>query len=288
MLITKKVKQKWNAKTKKHYIDLGYLYTSMRDEFEIDVKDLTDGSSVEIMIQCDYCGKQYMKSWRNYIAENKKSFIHKDCCNNCKKYKIQEVAERKYGVNSVFKLDDIREKIANTNLEKYGAKNPFSSEIIKERIVKTNIERYGVPVPTKNKEIMEKIKSTCKEKYGVNFFIETQVFSGEKNPKWKGGFKHHRIERASVEYIHWRKSVYARDHYTCQCCSNKSYKGNSVKLNAHHICNWKDYPQKRYDTENGITMCETCHLKFHSIYGKSNNTQEQLIDFLNCYGKKVC
>ena len=29
MLITKTVKQKWNAKTKRHYVELGYTYTKM-------------------------------------------------------------------------------------------------------------------------------------------------------------------------------------------------------------------------------------------------------------------
>lgn len=290
MLITQKVKQKWNAKTKKYYTDLGYKFTTMKDEFEVDVKDLTKGSAIKVKIQCDYCGKEYEKSWRNYLVENQDSYIHKDCCNDCKKYKIQEVTQKRYGVNSVFQLDGIKKKIASTNIEKYGVDNPFAADEIKEKIIETNIAKFGFASPLQSQEIKEKMKATCQRKYGVDYYIMTQIHYGEDNPRWKGGFKAHRIERATADYIHWREGVYAKDLYTCQCCGdkNKAGSGKCVKLNAHHIYNWKDYPEKRYDLNNGITLCESCHQAFHSKYGKKNNTQEQLTDFLNYYGKNLC
>lgn len=39
-LISKTVKAKWNATIKKYYEALGYIYTKMGDEFEVDIKDL--------------------------------------------------------------------------------------------------------------------------------------------------------------------------------------------------------------------------------------------------------
>ena len=288
MLIDQTVLVKWNAKTKAHYVDLGYTFTKMGDSFEVDVNDLTKGSNVSVIVRCDYCGKEYQKCWYNYLKENEESTVHKDCCNACKHIKIQETAEIKYGVNTVFKLDKVKEKIENTNIRKYGVVNPFMSDEIKDRIVQTNVEKYGVPSPLQNKDILNKVKNTCLERYGVDYYIRTQRFYGADNPHWKGGVLAHGNERATSEYIDWRTSVFQKDLYTCQCCGKKSHKGAPVVLNAHHIKNWRDYPEDRYDIQNGITLCEDCHMLFHKIFGKRNNNEQQLQSFINDYGKKIC
>lgn len=79
------------------------------------------------------------------------------------------------------------------------------------------------------------------------------------------------------EYIDFIKRVLARDNYTCQCC-NKTKK--EVKLQVHHLYSYNLYKEKRTDDTNGITLCETCHSNFHSIYGKGNNTKEQFDEWL--------
>lgn len=290
MLISKTVKTKWNSKNKNYFVDLGYKYTKMGDEFEVKTEHLSKGSNALVNIKCDYCNKEYTKYWYRYIDENMKSTIHKDCCNDCKKYKIQEVAQKKYGVNSVFKLQQIKDKIEDTNIEKYGVKNPFSSEEIKNKIKETNLKKYGYTSATKSQYIQNKIKKTCMEKYGVPYFIITQRFYGEESPCWKGGISAIRYERCNYEYRAWRKSVFSRDLYTCQCCGIKNKAGlkKAVSLNAHHIKNWKDNPDDRYKIDNGITLCEQCHIKFHSMFGKKHTTNEQLISFINSQDKKLC
>ena len=65
----------------------------------------------------------------------------------------------------------------------------------------------------------------------------------------------------------WRDKVYKRDDYTCQICSVKG-----GKLNAHHICSWDMHEDKRFDLDNGVTLCETCHKEFHNAYGYGENT----------------
>lgn len=260
----------------------------MNDEFEVKIKDLTKSSFALVDVKCDYCGKHYTKKWYRYANENLKTEIHKDCCNECKKYKIQETAQLKYGVNTVFKLQSVKDKISNTNIKRYGVENPFASNEIKAKIVETNIKKYGVPSPLQNKEILQKISDTCLKKYGVKHYILTQHFFGENSPVWKGGVARQRSERFTYDYRKWRDSIFAKNLYTCQCCGLKSGNGKTIKLNAHHIKNWKDNPNDRYDVDNGITLCESCHNKFHSEFGKKNNTKEQLQSFLNKYGKKIC
>lgn len=290
MLLDDKVVLKWNSKIKAHYLELGYTFTKMNDEFEVSVDDLTDGSNIEFNIRCDYCGKIYKKRWANYIKENRNSEIHTDCCNDCKKYKIQDVTNHRYGVNTVLKLDSIKKKISETNLKKYGVTNPFKSDEVKGKIIQTNLNRYGVSNPLKNKAILQKVSDTCEKKYGVKYYVMTQRFSGESSPRWKGGVARQRSERFTYDYIVWRKNVFDRDLYTCQCCKRKNHKGNNdtVYLNAHHIFNWKDNPNLRFNIDNGITLCTDCHNKFHSKYGKTNTTDIQLNEFLINYGKKIC
>lgn len=287
MLISNTVKIKWNSKIKKRYVDLGYVFTKMNDEFDVSVNDLTDGSNAIVSIQCDYCGKVIKKKWCNYIICREET-VNKDCCAECKKYKIIDTTKKKYGVNTVFKLHNIKKKIENTNIERYGVKNPFSSDEIKQKIKDVCFKKYGVCSPLQNREILNKVSETCMRRYGVKYYIQTQRFTGDKSPVWKGGVSYSRNERFTSDYVKWRKEVYKRDLYTCQCCGAKSKKGLQVSLNAHHIMNWKDNPLLRYSVENGVTLCEKCHLEFHRIYGKRYNTKEQLQIFIDSYGKKIC
>jgi hypothetical protein len=86
--------------------------------------------------------------------------------------------------------------------------------------------------------------------------------------------------RNSKEYGNWRNSVFERDRYTCQCCGKIG-----GKLNAHHIENFAEHLELRFDLNNGITLCDQCHDtrydgSFHNIYGTRHNTKEQLIEYI--------
>lgn len=73
----------------------------------------------------------------------------------------------------------------------------------------------------------------------------------------------------------WRETIYRRDKYTCAKCGVVGH-----RLNAHHINSWDEYESERFDIENGITLCESCHSNFHSRYGYGNNNEEQFNDFI--------
>lgn len=77
----------------------------------------------------------------------------------------------------------------------------------------------------------------------------------------------------------WRKKIFEKDSYTCQRCSDSS----GHNLNAHHVFNWRDFPELRTETSNGITLCEDCHKRFHKEFGNKNNTKNQLTLFLEQY-----
>lgn len=71
MLITKKVKVKWNSANKKHYENLGYKYTKMKDEFEVDVNHLMNKSRSIVKWECDHCGKPITGPYYKYTKQLK-------------------------------------------------------------------------------------------------------------------------------------------------------------------------------------------------------------------------
>ena len=89
-----------------------------------------------------------------------------------------------YGVDNVFKLDSVKQKIKETkytkygnpyrndnkirqtNYLKYGSASPFSSKMVRDKARQTLMDRFGVDNASKSKTTVEKIKQTKFERYG--------------------------------------------------------------------------------------------------------------------------
>jgi len=94
------------------------------------------------------------------------------------------------------------------------------------------------------KEHKKKISESLAGKYG----------SFSRN--WKGGIeKINNLIRRRLVIKRWRDEVLIRDNYKCQICGD-----SKNTLNVHHIKKFADYPELRTNVENGITLCENCHL----------------------------
>jgi DNA-binding CsgD family transcriptional regulator len=86
------------------------------------------------------------------------------------------------------------------------------------------------------------------------------MYLGPQNPNWKGNrIKPEIRERRSYIAKKWRHMVLERDGYKCQTC------GALEKLHVHHILSFNDYPKRRWDINNGIVLCATCHEKQHDF-----------------------
>lgn len=110
-------------------------------------------------------------------------------------------------------------------------------------------------------------------------------WAGENSPLWNPNLTQQERERcriSSKEYDEWRLEVYKRDKYTCQCCKQSK----SGHLNAHHLNGYNWDKENRYNTNNGVTLCEDCHKEFHKLYGKGNNTKEQFEEYLKIKGEE--
>jgi hypothetical protein len=146
LILDQKVIVKWNSRNKKHFINLGYIFTKFGDEIEIKVEDLFSGSHVKVKVECDYCGSIIEKPYYHYLISNKN--LNVDCCVNCANNKRKDINLNKY--NSISKLDIyklvLNNKIPNypseffTNINNNDIKNIilfFVSLLIKDGIIKS-------------------------------------------------------------------------------------------------------------------------------------------------------
>lgn len=85
-----------------------------------------------------------------------------------------------------------------------------------------------------------------------------EILSGEKNVNWikdRSKLKKDRLQAYDYAYKNWMRQVKLRDSWKC-CLADETC---SKRLEAHHILNWIDFPELRYEIKNGITLCHARH-----------------------------
>lgn len=95
---------------------------------------------------------------------------------------------------------------------------------------------------------------------------------GDKGQNWQGGKTSAALmDRRGIKYREWRSAVFTRDNFSCVECGmaggwNKEL-GKRIVLNADHIKLYSQYPELRYEIDNGRTLCLDCHRKTPSWGG---------------------
>ena len=93
--------------------------------------------------------------------------------------------------------------------------------------------------------------------------------------------------RNTRAYRVWRAQVIRRDK-VCQVC------GSNQKREAHHIDCGSYYPKQRYDIENGVCLCRSCHVQYHTNFNKSFKVKtnrynwENFLTVIKYIKEKVC
>ena len=80
--------------------------------------------------------------------------------------------------------------------------------------------------------------------------------------------------RNSKEYRKWRAKVIRRDK-RCVIC------GSIKNRQAHHLNHATYFKNQRFDVNNGVTLCKSCHMQFHNNFKKSTREKCTKEDFSN-------
>src|SRR3990167_8148218 len=149
-------------------------------------------------------------------------------------YKIKDTSRMKgHGHPSWIKGKHHSEAtIKKLSLAKMGNKNPAKRLDVR---LKMSLSRKGI-----RKTLEQRKEMSLRQK-------------GEKHWNWKGGKCIASKKRYfDLDYKLWREAIFERDNYSCRKCKTSGY------LTAHHIKSWKNYPELRYEIDNGVTLCEEC------------------------------
>lgn len=167
----------------------------------------------------------------------------------------------KYKVNISYEELNKLYNIDKKSMVKIGVIYNVNAGTILNYLRKYNIPsiKYGRTPTSVTKEKMSKSHKGIKQSLEWKM-KRGATRRGEKHPLYKHGLSRTKqylkqMERESFAYISWRKSVFERDHYTCQHCGGH----NDTYLEAHHIKSFDLYPNIRYEITNGITLCKECH-----------------------------
>lgn len=247
-----------------------------------------------IFIEIPYRNKNWL--FNEYVVKNREAKdIAKECNINIRtlrewismleiekqgvktKYITKEILTDLYTVqhkstSEIGKMYDVCDGTILNLMKKFNIPSFSNSEAYKIYLY----EKGGLEKARKLQSTMEnRIRSSCRQ-HG----IDTKDFKGFSTTE-------QHMARNNTYYKEWKRKIFERDNYTCQCCGKHG--GN---LNAHHLYNFSEYKDLRYDINNGITLCEKCHLinysgSFHAIYGERNNTPEQVYEFIENYKRKV-
>lgn len=134
---------------------------------------------------------------------------------------------------------------------------------------KKHCQRCGnecTPGPTESISTFRKRKfcsKACADKGGFRF-------SGKDHPNYR---EDARRRNRGGSHHKWVNAVVSRDRATCQHCGARG-----VELHAHHIKPYREYPELRFDVDNGITLCHKCHWAVHALNENSVKSGDTLPD----------
>lgn len=231
--------------TKQNYI----LLTNKNEFYNLCKEQNKTPLYTKLKYKCIKCGKEYNRSFACIKASKSIGM-----CKNCS----VKFPTKKY--------EEVIKKLNDNGYSPLFSKEDYTGVKMKARCIACCGHEVYTSIDSMLSHPMQKCHK-CSIKYGSDVY------------NWKGGYSSEREKiRRTFEFKNFVKSVLKRDNYTCIACGRNS---KETKMVVHHKDGYNWCEEKRMSVDNGVTLCECCHKKFHEIYGKGNNTKEQFKNWLN-------
>src|SRR3990167_8199200 len=163
-------------------------------------------------------------------------------------------------------------KVCKCGKEFYCEKNVIERKKYCSTVCFYNYKSYGythseetnkkISLSNKGKKLSEEIRKKISlariGKSSPKKGKEYPHLQGENSSRWiedRSRIKKSDKKHLDCGYISWMLKVKRRDNWKCKI-ENLDCKG---RLEAHHILPWRDYPELRYEANNGITLCHFHH-----------------------------
>jgi hypothetical protein len=200
---------------------------------------------------------------------------------------------------SSLSMNDKRmETLKINNINKYGVENVFQLESVKEKIKTHFISNYGVDNPNKIRDVRDKIENTCISKYGV----KTALILPESRKKMLEKSKENWNNK---EWVNWFQSILIKNNGGAGFASNKikdkyisfcldkwgvsnSFASEEIKekIKEHYITNYGvENPQQVEEIHNKTIKSSFFCKKYKDTDLYYQGTYE--LDFLNRYYDKI-
>jgi len=247
---------KWTPAQKSRYEKMGYVFTNYYDEFLVRPEDLPKRSRLSVYVICPSC-KQERTTTRAAVERNKSSMCQ-SCANMKRLY--TDLTNKRFGRLIVIK---------NTFKKASNGKYIWLCKCACGSLAEVPVSSLSAGRTKSCGCYRREISSKNATKLGLS-----QV--GDAHPRWDDSLTdEERFRNRDHALKKWRISVFVRDNRKCAIC------GARQKINAHHIYSYTSCPGRRYDTENGITLCKKHHMDFHAKHGYGDNDAWQLLDYIS-------
>lgn len=192
----------------------------------------------------------------------------------CKSCKVEKLESEFYHWRAVCKPCFDKSELITTKCSECGIERVVTKTSVRLTSGKCRYcaQKIAKNTPEERKRLSIVARKQVIKQGGIPNAIKftSEKTKGERHHNWKGG-KTDPIQRirGTAEYNKWRDDIYKRDEYTCQECGAKD-----KQLHAHHIKPFKQFPELRFDINNGQTLCASCHHRHEA-------------QFIKCFQKRV-
>ena len=228
-------------------------------------------------VNCYKCNKEIDRK-PSHIARSKYCL-----CSDCRKYASTLKMIDKY--TEQLQIDDMGKWL----YEKYITERLSIRQIMKLLDTKANngissmLNYYDIPVRHGSEAVETQWENNDERREQQSEIFSKNILGGHtpiKDKLTEEEYKKHKESKRSVDgYKKWKRSVLTKFNNRCDICNSTD------GLHTHHLYNWLDYPDKRFDVDNGVCLCDKCHYAFHGKYGHEHNTPEQYEEFKNNHNR---